>query len=255
VSQTVSSLKTSPEQKIRLAVRKTSDFTISSVKMSPFAIVLGAFLISSACAADNRVKVSAYYETLCPDSIHFVKTQLWPTHNEIGDIIEVDLVPYGKASYQELPDGSVIFRCQHGARECHGNKVQACALSILNDTDLTLAFVYCMESQRFPDRAGQKCAERLNINWPPIDECSTGSAGEQDLLALGKRTEQQHLNFVPWINIDDVHTTDNQDEALHNLKGVVCKAYKGNSPPPACAKYLSTTEEPVEGNTTEASLV
>lgn len=161
------------------------------------------------------MKVSVYYETLCPDSIAFIRNQLWPAHGSVGEIMDIDLIPYGKAAvrqllfclsafhqhaisfsvpfmqYEENGDNSVSFRCQHGSRECYGklqklclpflaylrfcsfisqlpsvsirspgNMVQACALQQISNVTQVLSLVNCMESQRFPDRAGQKvCLE------------------------------------------------------------------------------------------------
>lgn len=45
----------------------------------------------------QRVKVSVYYEALCPDSKFFIKYQLLPVYEEFQDNIILDLVPYGKA--------------------------------------------------------------------------------------------------------------------------------------------------------------
>lgn len=67
---------------------------------------------------------------------------------------------------------------------------------------------------------------------------------------MGDRTDSlsPKLTFVPWININDVHTDDNQDNSLDNLKKLICEAYTGNSPP-ACAAYVSTTTVADQGHT------
>jgi len=45
------------------------------------------------------VKVSVYYESLCPDSIRFLTNQFTPVYNQLGSSnIEVDFLPYGKAT-------------------------------------------------------------------------------------------------------------------------------------------------------------
>lgn len=45
----------------------------------------------------EKVKISVYYEALCPDSKFFIKYQLLPVYEEFPDNIILDLVPYGKA--------------------------------------------------------------------------------------------------------------------------------------------------------------
>jgi hypothetical protein len=72
------------------------------------------------------VKVSLYYESLCPDSRRFVINQLAPHYINDGlvDSIDLQIVPFGKASkIVNETDGSVTFDCQHGEQECWGNKL------------------------------------------------------------------------------------------------------------------------------------
>jgi len=49
------------------------------------------------CKESPKVKVDVYYETLCPDSIQFIRRQLYPTFNKIGEIMDITLIPFGKA--------------------------------------------------------------------------------------------------------------------------------------------------------------
>lgn len=46
----------------------------------------------------SPVLVTVFYETLCPDSKHFVVRQLEPTFGRAGAFMDVRLVPYGKAT-------------------------------------------------------------------------------------------------------------------------------------------------------------
>lgn len=46
---------------------------------------------------EEKVKVSVYYEALCPDSKFFVTYQLLPVYEDFQKFINLDLVPYGKA--------------------------------------------------------------------------------------------------------------------------------------------------------------
>lgn len=45
----------------------------------------------------DKIKISVYYEALCPDSKFFIKYQLLPVFEEFQEHILLDLVPYGKA--------------------------------------------------------------------------------------------------------------------------------------------------------------
>ena len=50
-------------------------------------------------STDEAVKVEIYFESFCPDSQHFIVTQLEPTFSKLmhTDILMPTLVPYGKA--------------------------------------------------------------------------------------------------------------------------------------------------------------
>jgi len=54
----------------------------------------------------EAVTLSVYYEALCPDSMWFVKYQLYPTWLLLtGQYLAIDFVPYGKATVSELSLG------------------------------------------------------------------------------------------------------------------------------------------------------
>merc|ERR1712243_517580 len=90
----------------------------------------------------------------------FIVSQLYPTWNEIGEIMEVHLYPYGNAHYTQNGDGW-SFNCQHGDDECKGNMVATCAQDKLNDINLEMDFIYCMESASWPPNAGATCAAQV----------------------------------------------------------------------------------------------
>lgn len=48
--------------------------------------------------ASSPVLVTVFYETLCPDSKHFVNKQLEPTYAKAGAFMDIKYVPYGKAT-------------------------------------------------------------------------------------------------------------------------------------------------------------
>lgn len=49
-------------------------------------------------APTNRLNVDVYYESLCPDSIRWIKQQLLPQYDILKDYISVSFIPYGKAT-------------------------------------------------------------------------------------------------------------------------------------------------------------
>lgn len=48
--------------------------------------------------SNAAIDVGVYYESLCPDSIRWIKQQLLPQYDVLKDYIRVTFVPYGKAS-------------------------------------------------------------------------------------------------------------------------------------------------------------
>ncbi|PSN55774.1 hypothetical protein C0J52_02495, partial [Blattella germanica] len=112
----------------------------------------------------GAVKVSVYYEALCPDSIGFIKNQLYPTWLELTEEnLEPDFVPYGKATQRQAPNGTWSFQCQHGPQECKSNMEQACALNMLsNNATMQVMFITCVMSSRSPARAGQQAYSQVD---------------------------------------------------------------------------------------------
>uniref|UniRef100_A0A1B0F9A4 Uncharacterized protein n=1 Tax=Glossina morsitans morsitans TaxID=37546 RepID=A0A1B0F9A4_GLOMM len=64
------------------------------------------------------LNVLVFYESLCPDSKRFMQNQLGPNYDELGDFIDIKLVPFANA--KSVDDGKEIV-CQHGPAECLGN--------------------------------------------------------------------------------------------------------------------------------------
>lgn len=62
--------------------------------------------------------------------------------------MDVELVPFGNANVSyPRHDNKPVFHCQHGPKECYGNRVQACTIEMLKNTDLSIRFVRCMFDQ------------------------------------------------------------------------------------------------------------
>lgn len=46
--------------------------------------------------------MAVYYEALCPDSRSFVVKQLGPTYRRLAANMQVELIPYGKATVRKF---------------------------------------------------------------------------------------------------------------------------------------------------------
>lgn len=216
-------------------LKVSSDDPITKDNSNPALVNNEKSTITKDAATPDKVKVSVYYETLCPDSIQFITQQLWPTYQKVKDIINIELIPFGKASFFPV-NGEYQFECQHGPKECKGNKIHACAIDLYPTTESSLPFVYCSMGAGDPIEAANTCATNNKLDWTQISSCASGKRGSELLLAHGKKTKSLNpkMIFVPWIIINDVFTNENEENSIQNFLQVVCSSYKGTLPP-ACS--------------------
>ena len=50
----------------------------------------------------RKVQVEVYYETLCPDTRLFIRSQLYPAWDELEHIMDIHWKPYGKATVSSV---------------------------------------------------------------------------------------------------------------------------------------------------------
>ncbi|CAG7786676.1 unnamed protein product, partial [Allacma fusca] len=186
------------------------------------------------CGCDGtepKLKVSLYYESLCPSSINFIKQQLYHVYAEMPEYVDLDLVPYGNAMTLRFPNGTVAFHCQHGNAECYGNIVHACAISLLKP-EVSASFIYCTTTQRRPPFAGPFCSKQLNISYTPIQNCAQSNVGLRLHDANGNRTAAlvPPHEWVPWVTFNNVWNRKEADEIETDLLSVVCKHLNGSMP-------------------------
>jgi len=203
-------------------------------------VCLAPEVASSFPASAPKVDVTLYYESLCPDCQLFIRQQLYPTYQKIGDIFNLTLVPYGNAEETKRGD-KWVFQCQHGPNECLGNLIETCAISLLKNLSVSFPFVHCfevsIERSGNPKSVAQHCAKSLGIDYAPIEACVSGPQGNELEHEMAKKTdalEPQH-EYVPWVTINGKHTEKIQREAENNLLKLVCEYYEGTKPP-ACEK-------------------
>ncbi|XP_037927583.1 GILT-like protein 1 [Teleopsis dalmanni] len=171
------------------------------------------------------VLVMVYYEALCPDSKHFITKQLVPTYKAIAPLMEILLVPYGKAQTFTNADGTYRFDCQHGPVECQANTYHSCAIEVIEDAQARLDVVACMiRDNRLPKEALHRCAKQHNIdNIDLILKCYDSTNGGELLKLNGDATHalRPPVTFIPTITLDG--SIGRQASILKNLQGEVCK--------------------------------
>merc|ERR1711970_1610158 len=139
----------------------------------------------------HSLNIDLYYESLCPDSTRFIADQIPETWSALKEDIFINFVPYGFAKTTERPDGSYTFKCQHGERECKGNKIQACTAHLFSDNpDTAVSLITCMMDANAPDMAGPGCYQKqgeATANYRP------------------------RIDNVPWLNFDGEHVAEYWD--------------------------------------------
>lgn len=189
-------------------------------------------------ATAQKVPVSVYYESLCPDSQAFITEQLYPVmKSPIGRFVDLKLIPYGKSNYT-TQGSDTIFTCHHGPNECYGNKVHSCAIEHIQVNSyqnthtretLTLEYVNCLMKfiKNFPDQLfpGKQCAQQVGLeNWEVIEACANQTEGSKLLQKNGEYTQGLNppLTSVPTITFR-YQQDDTQALALVNFGSAVCK--------------------------------
>ncbi|KAL7739034.1 hypothetical protein ACLKA6_001942 [Drosophila palustris] len=172
------------------------------------------------------VLVMVFYEALCPDSKYFITKQLLPAFKAAAPIMEVQLVPYGKATTSTDSEGKYTFDCQHGITECQANTYHACVAEVINDPLIRLEVVTCMiRDNRHPKDAMLKCTKQYNVeNIDLIQKCYDSSHGSELMKLNGDATHalRPAVTFIPTITLDG--SQGRQPSILKDLLSEVCKA-------------------------------
>jgi len=140
-------------------------------------------------------------------------------------ITDIHYVPYGNA--RENPDKT--FSCQHGAPECKGNMIEACAIYAYPDQTKSWPFLVCMERGN-PPNDGQKCATQTGLDWTTINNCYNNASLSYSIMH-GHAQDTQRLQpphqYTPWITLNGKPLY--QD--FSNMLRKICAAYTGTKPP------------------------
>ncbi|KAK9890037.1 hypothetical protein WA026_008844 [Henosepilachna vigintioctopunctata] len=182
----------------------------------------------------DGIKISVYYEALCPDSKHFVSRQLLPLYQKIPQHITLDLIPYGKAQTIEN-EGAINFKCQHDEIECYANKIHACVIDMVKDPLIQLNYVACMiRNNHNPDVICKICGEENKVDFNPILNCAKGNEGSLLLKEHGIKTHALNpaASFIPTVELNNSQNIVPLSSILKNLQDAVCGLF--NDKPSGC---------------------
>ncbi|KAF8116274.1 hypothetical protein N665_0020s0125 [Sinapis alba] len=186
-----------------------------------------------------KVSLGLYYESLCPSCSYFIVNHLTKLFKEddLISIVDLHLSPWGNS---KLRSDNATVVCQHGAYECLLDTVEACAIDAWPDLSDHFPFIYCVESLVIEHKYDkwETCYEKLNLNSKPVADCLSSGHGKELQLKYAAETsalEPPH-KYVPWVVVDGQPLYEDYE----NFISYICKAYKGNKVPVACAKYSSS---------------
>ena len=75
-------------------------------KMVFISIFLSLIFLTGSLSDVAKVKVSLYYESLCPFCDKYIVEQLYPTYQKLGRHTDLDYIPYGNAKTTYHPSNS-----------------------------------------------------------------------------------------------------------------------------------------------------
>lgn len=204
----------------------TFDFTFLNTNMK---VILTFALLAMTVMAADKVVVRAFVESYCPDCIAFTANELRELTllDDIMEITDLEIVPFGKARI--VSRNPPIFECQHGDKECYGNKVELCSLAYYPTKGLNM--MNCMQKVRkFDDETITECAHQEEVEAQPIIECANGVEANNLMIYAGDLTPK--LTYVPSIQVNGELFTDAENIVKH-----ICTAYTGELPA-SCKKSL-----------------
>ncbi|XP_047984793.1 uncharacterized protein LOC125225227 [Leguminivora glycinivorella] len=153
----------------------------------------------------DKVDLRIYYEAMCPYCIDEYTEILPEIIDKLGAYINLKTYPYGNSNKTEK-NGKTVIECQHGPKECYGNKLHACAIDVLKDTTQYVKYIACMMSGQEDgsggsnDKGATECGKQMGIDATKIIECAKGEKGEKLLEQYGEETDYEapDKRGVPW---------------------------------------------------------
>ncbi|XP_047976810.1 gamma-interferon-responsive lysosomal thiol protein [Salvia hispanica] len=186
-----------------------------------------------ASSSDNKVNLSVYYESLCPYCANFMVNHLLKIfQTDLINIVNLRLIPWGNTQIQS----NDTWICQHGVDECRLDVIEACAINSWPKVEKHFKFIYCVERLHLMDKhtQWQSCYGANNLDQTPVNNCYNNGLGFQLEMAYADETTKLNPRhrFVPWVVVNNIPL----QEDFENFIGYVCRAYRGNKVPKACAR-------------------
>ncbi|XP_013098672.1 GILT-like protein 3 [Stomoxys calcitrans] len=174
----------------------------------------------------NKLKVEVYYETLCPDSMRFIRNQLYRAmiDDSLLQFSELVFIPYGKVGSWTDPSTNVTnLYCQHGRKECELNALHACIVEH-NTIREQLDLITCLLNGYSTDI--DVCSQYLNIDVTEAKNCKATRETNEILQKYGNMTDAIEMTFVPSVGLGGVFDPWKQRSILYNFPRTFCRKYR-----------------------------
>jgi len=164
------------------------------------------------------IDLNLYYESLCPDCVHFVLNELYPTYQKLKKYINLKLFPYGNTRMETDNSGHHIFTCQHGKTECLNDNYQACLLDKVKDQKKQLELVKCLMGSKDPRTKAKECLEKSGVGPTPsfsdIERCVNGEEGYKLMydLAIATQSLKPPHEYAPWVTFNGEHSWHHEEK-------------------------------------------
>jgi interferon gamma-inducible protein 30 len=180
------------------------------------------------------VQVQISIESLCIDSKKYMLEQVIPVFSSpLSTIMDLEIIVYGNA---QLNTATQTVTCQHGAAECDANIYEQCAIDNFVYPARYLPFLGCLFETLPMGHADvpydvsyfAQCARTAALDFSTLAKCHTHDAWAMQVQSSVKTPSHDH---VPWLVVDGVHVSDENDTA--SLANIVCVALekKGGQTP------------------------
>ncbi|CAG9855733.1 unnamed protein product [Phyllotreta striolata] len=212
-------------------------FRVININMYSKLFLICAFAL--AVTSQEQLKVTLFYEGLCPSCHNFFIEQLYPGFKKLGNALDIDLV---SAQQPENNGSQIEWSCQHGPKECYINKVSACAIHVSDTQSKMMEFENCFlkdsdiyKSQEYEEDLAKKCAAGNDLPWDKINSCLDKEV-DKILLAYEQRLKkvQPPIQYVPAILFNDKRDEDTENAAREDFVATACQLFK--TKPKACLK-------------------
>jgi interferon gamma-inducible protein 30 len=151
-------------------------------------------------------------------------------------MVNISVYPYGNANERQS-GGQWVFTCQHGENECKGNLVETCFINLVKfDQTQFMDFLITYEgdlakSSRDPYGTAQTLLQggSYAVTWTQLNACLTGTTGNSWEHQMALWTNQANHAYTPWITLQGVHNSVEQNACTASTLSCTCGKYTGTN--------------------------